>query len=106
MLEQAAARGFQPRCVLFDSWYASVDNLKRVRRLGWTFLTRLKSNRKVRLNHGPAAAIDQQAIAANGTAVWLPEYGEVRVFRVVAPDGDTQHSSRSRAQLEAVFTKT
>jgi DDE superfamily endonuclease len=101
MLEQAAARGFQPRGVLFDGWYASVDNLKRVRRLGWTFLTRLKSNRKVRVNRGPAAAIDQQTIAASGTVVWLPEYGEVRVFRVVAPDGDTQHWATNDLGMEA-----
>jgi hypothetical protein len=100
MLEQAAARGFRPQCVLFDGWYASVDNLKRVRRLGWTFLTRLKGNRKVRIDHGPTQAIADQPIAASGTTVWLPEYGEVRVFRVVAPDGDTQHWATNDLGLE------
>ena len=28
MLHQAQQRGFQPECVLFDSWYASLPNLK------------------------------------------------------------------------------
>ena len=35
------------RNIAFDSWYASVDNLKLVHRSGWTFYTNLKSNRKV-----------------------------------------------------------
>jgi hypothetical protein len=35
------------RNIAFDSWYASVDNLKLIHRSGWTFYTNLKSNRKV-----------------------------------------------------------
>jgi len=91
LLAAAQARGLTPSCVLFDGWYASVDNLKRVRGLGWRFVTRLKANRKVRIDRGEAKALAEQLIAATGTVVWLPEYGEVRVFRVVAPDGDTAH---------------
>ena len=91
MLQAAKARGFQPKAVLFDSWYASVDNLKLVRSFGWTFVTRLKENRQVRLDHGDAAAVSDQPIAAEGTVVWLPAFGLVRVFRIVAPDGDTSH---------------
>lgn len=30
LLETARARGFQPECVAFDSWYASLDNLKTI----------------------------------------------------------------------------
>lgn len=35
------------RNIAFDSWYASVDNLKLVHRSGWTFYTNVKSNRKI-----------------------------------------------------------
>jgi hypothetical protein len=91
LLAAAHARGFRPRAVLFDGWYASVDNLKRVRGYGWVFVTRLKGNRQVRIDHGEAAALESQPITAAGTVVWLPGYGEVKVFRVVAPDGDTTH---------------
>jgi putative transposase len=91
MLDAAHARGFRPTAVLFDGWYASVANLKRVRGFGWVFVTRLPSDRKVRIAHGPAAAVSAQVIAASGTEVWLPEFGLVRVFRVVAPNGDTTH---------------
>jgi DDE superfamily endonuclease len=91
LVAAAHQRGFRPRAVLFDGWYASVENLKEIQALGWTFVTRFKGNRKVRINHGEALALDQQAIAASGTVVWLPGYGEVQVFRVVAPNGDTTH---------------
>lgn len=47
MLETASKRGFTPRYVCFDSWYASLENLKAIRTLGWQWLTRLKENRHV-----------------------------------------------------------
>ena len=40
------------RTILFDTWYASVANLKLIHRSGWTFFTTLKSNRLV--NFDPA----------------------------------------------------
>ena len=43
----AKGRGFRPKYVLFDGWYASLENLKQVRDYGWHWLTRLKGNRKV-----------------------------------------------------------
>ncbi len=42
-------KGIQAKTVLFDSWYASVANLKLVHRLGLRFFTTLKSNRRVSL---------------------------------------------------------
>ena len=47
MLDAAKARGFAPECVAFDSWYASLENLKAVRGHGWRWLTQLKVNRQV-----------------------------------------------------------
>jgi hypothetical protein len=91
LLTTARTRGFRPRCVLFDGWYASLANLKLVRDFGWTFLTRLKSNRLVRWGHDPARPLADQPIAATGSVVWRPGYGSIRVFRLVAPDGDTTH---------------
>ncbi len=54
-------------------------------------MTRFKGNRRVRIDRGEATALADQPVAATGTVVWLPGYGEVRVFRVVAPNGDTTH---------------
>jgi len=49
LVAAAKQRGFHPRAVLFDSWCSSPENLKQARGCGWTFLTRLKSNRQVDL---------------------------------------------------------
>ena len=91
MLAAASARGLAPRCVLFDSWYASLENLRHVRGLGLAFLTRLKSNRLVRVNRGELLPLSRQPVAASGTAVWVPGYGELRVFRATARDGGPEY---------------
>ena len=102
MREAAHARGFRPKAVPFDGWYARVANPKRVRGLGWVFVTRLPSNRKVRIDRGPAAAVSDQPIAAAGTEAWLPEFGSARVFRVVAPNGDTTHGATNDLGMDEV----
>jgi hypothetical protein len=88
MLETAKARQFSSQCVVFDSWYSSLDNLKLIRSYGWIWLTRLKCNRHVnpeRTNNRPIA---EEEIAASGTIVHLKGYGMVRAFKLVTPDGD------------------
>ena len=91
LLAAARGRGFRPRCVLFDSWYASLENLKQAHGYGWTFLTRLKANRLVSPAPGQRLAVAAADVAAAGTVLHLPGFGKVKVFRLVAPDGDTQH---------------
>ncbi len=87
MLLMAKARGFAPRCILFDSWYASLENLKQVRDYGWIFLTKLKGNRKVTPEDRRKRELDEVAISASGTVLHLQGYGMVRVFRIDAPNG-------------------
>ena len=94
-LRQAKERGLQPQCVCFDSWYSSLDNLKEIRALGWTWLTRLKSNRKVRVDFGTPQAISTVAIPEEGRSVHLPSYGSIRVFRVAGRNADTEHWATS-----------
>jgi putative transposase len=91
LVTAARGRGFRPRAVLFDGWCASVENLERVRDFGWVFVTRFQGNRLVRIDRGEAVGVAAQPIAASGTVVWVPGFGEVKVFRVVAPNGDTTH---------------
>jgi hypothetical protein len=100
LLRQAHGRGLRPRCVVFDSWYSGLDNLKLIRQLGWTWLTRLKCNRKVRVGGRPAAQIQAVDIPAEGLVVHLPGYGSIRVFRVVAKDGDTEHWATSDLAMD------
>ena len=75
MLKEAKNRQFNPDCVLFDSWYGSVDNLKLIRRLRWHFLTRLKKNRMVNYAYAGNLAIEKQIIPDDRLEVHLKDYG-------------------------------
>ena len=91
MLTTAHERGFQPRVVACDSWYSSLANLKHIRRLGWHWLTQLKGNRQVDPDRTGNRALSDVAIPADGRVVHLKGYGLVKVFRIVATDGDTEY---------------
>ena len=91
MLVAAQARGFAPAYVGFDSWYSSKENLKAVARCGWHFLTQVRSNRRVDPDRTGNRSISDCAIAATGTVVHVEGFGLVKAFRIVAPNGDTEH---------------
>lgn len=91
MIRAAYARKFAPRCVVFDGWYSSLENLKLIRNCGWIWLTRLKSNRLVNRDRQGTRALKDTTIATTGTEVWLPGYGLVKVFGIATPDGDTAY---------------
>jgi putative transposase len=100
MLLTARERGFTPECILFDSWYASIDNLRLIRDCGWRWLTRLKANRRVSIDYARKRALATWPLAATGTVVHLEAYGLIRVFRVVATDGDTEYWATSDLEME------
>lgn len=82
------------RRILFDSWYASVDNLKLIHRAGWTFFTTLKSNRLVSLHrdtgyqHLDTLVFSEQTLIT-GLIVKLKEVPfKIKLFKLVAPNGD------------------
>lgn len=99
MLKEAQERGFQPRCVVFDSWYAGLENLKLIRSFGWIWLTRLKSNRKVNPDREGLRAISEVEIGEGGRVVWLEGYGLIRVFKIVATDGDVELWATNKVEM-------
>ncbi len=82
------------RTVLFDSWYASWQNLKLVHRLDLVFYTALKSNRLVSLNKKDGYIhLDEVNWTAeqlrNGIVVKLNKVPfKVKLFKLVATNGD------------------
>jgi hypothetical protein len=88
------AKKIKAKRILFDSWYASVDNLKLVDHLGLTFFTTLKSNRLVSLSkEGGWIHLEDidwtKERLQNGMMVKLKEVPfKVRLFKVVATNGD------------------
>jgi putative transposase len=91
MVRAAEERQFKPNCVIFDSWYSSIDNLKLIRSLQWHWCTRLKSNRLVDPDHTFNRPVSEIAIPPEGRVVHLRQYGFIKVFRVVHSDGDDEH---------------
>ncbi len=84
------------KTVLFDSWYASVENLKLIHRMGLYFLTSLKSNRMVSLSketgyvHLDKVEWTEERLS-KGVLVHLKELPFlVRLFKIVAENGDIE----------------
>lgn len=91
LLAMAHERGFKPACVVFDSWYSGLENLKQIRSLSWTWLTRLKANRLVnpdRTGLQPVATVEP---SPQGAVVHLKGYGLIRLFLIVASNGDREY---------------
>ena len=100
MLEEVKTRGFVPECVCFDSWYASLKNLKAVRGYGWKWVTRLAANRLVSKDYSGNRAVSTVAIESTGTTVHLKGYGLIRVFKVDTPEGDIEYWATNDLQMD------
>jgi len=95
MFAEAHRRGFRPRMVLFDGWYAALENLKAIRAYPWHWLTRFKANRLVNPENTGNVPLSTVRIPPEGRRVHLKGYGFVRVFRTVAKDGDAEYWATS-----------
>jgi hypothetical protein len=100
MLLMAKGRGFSPKYVLFDNWYASLENRKQIRGYGWQWLTRLKGNRTVTPEDRRSRTLDEVAISSSGTRLHLKGYGMIQVFRIDAPDGDADYWATNDLEMD------
>ena len=91
MITESQERGLSPECVLFDSWYSGLDKLKMIGHLGWTWLTRLKMNRRVNADSCGLVPINQVAIGADGLNLHLKGYGWGKVFKIAAKNGSIEY---------------
>lgn len=96
LIAAIADKQIQAKTVLFDSWYASVDNLKLLHRQGLYFLTTLKNNRMVSLSKESGYIHFEQIewteeLLAKGILVHLKALPFlVRLFKIVAANGDIE----------------
>ena len=91
MLQKAAERGFTPECVLFDTWYASLANLKFIRSFNWIFLTRLECNRNINPDKTKNRPVKEADISEKGDIVHLKGYGMIKVFKNVRTYDDFEY---------------
>ena len=99
MLFLANARGFTPERVAFDSWYASLANLKLIRACNWPWLTQLKANRLVDPDGSGNRPINQTLLGRTGSRVHLKGYWWIKVFKIAAPDGGIEFWATSDLTL-------
>ena len=102
MVKQAHDRGFEPECVGFDGWYSSLENLKYIRNLGWTWLTRFGHNRQVNPDNTKNRALNEVNIGEEGTQVHLKGYGMVKVFKMVSKKGDIEYWATNDLEMSAL----
>ena len=95
----AYERGFRPECVCFDSWYASLKNLKLVRRLFGGFLTRLEADRQVNPDHTFNRALATVELAETGTVVHLKGFGFIKVFKIVVTENHIEYWATNDLQM-------
>ncbi len=91
MIKAANDRQFHPECVIFDSWYASIENLKLIRSMEWHWFTRLKSNRLVNPDDTSNRPVSEVEIPPEGRVVHLRQYGFIKIFKVVHDDSDVEY---------------
>ena len=103
LIATAHQRGFTPECVVFDSWYSSLKNLKTIRQYQWHWLTQLKSNRHVNLDKQGNRPIKELPISQTGTIVHLKGYGLIQVFKIVSPHGDIEYWATSNLSMNDLF---
>jgi SRSO17 transposase len=96
LIRAISEKRLQAQTILFDSWYGGADNLKLIQLLGRTFITTLKTNRKVSLSPETGYVHLEQVTwtdehLANGQIVKLKEVPfKVRLFKVEATNGDIE----------------
>jgi hypothetical protein len=106
MLEVARSRGFEPEYILFDTWYASLDNLKAIRGLGWKWLSRFAHNRNVSTEEERNIPISTITIPEKGREVYLTGYGKVRVFKVTDKEGKAAYWATNDLDMQEEQRKT
>ena len=103
LISTAHQRGVRPECVVFDSWYSSLKNLKTIRQYQWHWLTQLKSNRQVNLDKQGNQPVCELPISDKGTIVHLKGYGLIQVFKIVSLNGDIEYWASSNLSMNELY---
>lgn len=103
MITLALHRGIKPSVVVFDSWYASVKNLKFLTKNNLVWVTVLNGNRIVDYNEH----IAEKSIPEEGLVVHLKAYGFIRVFKTFSQaKGEVEYLATNDLKLTLSDIKT
>jgi hypothetical protein len=101
MLKRAVTKGFSKNLkVLFDTWYASIENLKFIRSLHMQFICSIASNRQVSVTKGTYVPVQDLDFTKEPVhKVWLKEFGFVLVAQTVTAGGDVTYLMTNGVRL-------
>lgn len=110
MISLAKYRGFHPEFVLFDGWYASLDNLKLLDKMGYKWVTQLPKNRVVSTEPKKYFHLDELTFSKEGIVVHLKGYGFVRIFKKVSQQRGVEYYATndvnlSMSDVEGIYGK-
>ncbi len=110
MINLAKHRGFSPKFVLFDGWYASLNNLKMLDRLNFKWITQLPKNRVVSLEPKKYFHLDELTISNEGIVVHLKGYGFIRIFKKDSKERGVEYYATkdinlSKSEVERIYSK-
>lgn len=82
MLSELLSWGLLPSWITGDSWYASIGNMKFIRKLGIKFMFGIENNRTISIERSQYIQIQNlEDWLDNEQTVYLKGYGMVKVFR-------------------------
>ena len=91
MLHLAKHREFNPKAVVFDTWYSSQANLNLIQGLNWIWYAPLRENRIVNYTTNLKNLEFTKEELITGKQVQLKLVGQIRVFKFIAKDGDIEY---------------
>ena len=100
MLFKAKIAGFSPECILFDSWYSGLKNLKIISSYGWHWLTRFKLNRLINPDNTENIPLSSADISETGSVVHLKGYGFIRIFGIAGKKGRTEYWATNNLDMD------
>jgi hypothetical protein len=103
MISLTLHRGIKPSVVVFDSWYASVKNLKFLTKQNLYFVTVLSGNRIVDFKEH----IADKKIPERGLVVHLRAYGFIKVFKTFSKaKGEVEYLATNKLNITLSDIKT
>jgi hypothetical protein len=87
MVSEVLKLGLKPELTTGDSWYASIENLKFLRKQGLSFLFGIGKDRIISSQKGVYQQVYQTEIPENGLYTHLKQFDYVKIFQMV-----TEHS--------------
>ena len=110
MVSEVLDWGLKPSLATGDSWYASVENLKFLRKQELSFLFGLESDRIISVKKGVYHQVREVEIPDHGLYTHLKQFDFVKIFQTVDKKGSVRyyvyyHPERTLGMVRSDFEK-